>query len=172
MKLLATLTNNDFGLDTKPISTAPKERQAARAVIINAKNEVSLLYTAKHEHHKLPGGGIEKNETWQKALHREAMEEAGCTIEIIRPIGKIVEEKDDERQVSICVLAKLEKDLETPDLTQKEVAEGYQPAKWFSFDNALELMNKDKPKTYMGNFMHKRDLIFLTHAKHILGNLS
>ncbi len=40
---------------------------------------------------KLPCGGIDKEETNEKALKREYPEETGCEIEALGEIGKIVE---------------------------------------------------------------------------------
>ncbi len=168
MELLATITNTDFGFKIKSSEKICKTRQAARAVIINSFNQVALLYTSTHGHHKLPGGGIEDREDWKDALNREAMEEAGCTIKNIQPFGKIIEEKSDETQTSFCAIAYLDKNLNTPNLTKDELKVGYTSALWIDFNDAIKLMRDDKPKTYVGKFMHKRDLIFLEHAKKII----
>lgn len=39
-----------------------------------------------------PGGGIGRNETPEKAAHREMLEETGCPIEALKPVGVVEEE--------------------------------------------------------------------------------
>ena len=60
------------------------DRKTAKAVVVNDSGEV-LLFP-----HSLIGGGIEGNETYEEALHREALEEAGIQIEIIKPVGEVI----------------------------------------------------------------------------------
>lgn len=166
MKHLANITHTTLGLPEKPLTKSHKKRRAARAIILNDKNEVALIYTHKHGHHKLPGGGLEDGEDWQDAVKREAIEEAGCTIEIIKPIGAIYEERTehDFAQTSFCALARLKSKLEHAALTQDEIEEGYEPAKWYPPLEALSLIKADQPKTYVGKFMHARDLMFVEEA--------
>ena len=60
------------------------DRKTAKAVIYNDKGEV-LIFP-----HSLIGGGLEGDETYEEALHREALEEAGIKIEIERYIGEVI----------------------------------------------------------------------------------
>jgi len=55
MKLLKTL-KLPLGKNKK----INKFRHAARAVVVNQKNRIALLYVAKDHYHKLPGGGLNK----------------------------------------------------------------------------------------------------------------
>ena len=60
------------------------ERKTAKAVVYNEQGEV-LVFP-----HSLIGGGLEGDETYEDALHREALEEAGIKIEIEKYIGEVI----------------------------------------------------------------------------------
>lgn len=64
------------------------ERKVAKAVIVN---DDGLTLT---QGPYLIGGGVEEWESYEEALHREAMEEAGIEIEIMRPLGVVVGYRD------------------------------------------------------------------------------
>lgn len=165
MNLLATLNDKLLGLDGEIEDCPEKNRQASRCIIFNEQNEIALIYTQKHGHHKLPGGGIEEGEDWKESLKREAIEEAGCEVEIGESVGKIIEERNQHRfrQVSYCAFAKLT-GLTARKLTDLEISEGYELPVWMPLEKAVATMKKDKPKTYIGHHMHARDLIFLEAA--------
>ncbi|GAA0339475.1 NUDIX hydrolase [Bacillus carboniphilus] len=62
-------------------------RPAAYGVMFNSqKDKVAIIQTSDGKYF-LPGGGIEKNETHQECLKREAIEETGMDIEIGQFIG-------------------------------------------------------------------------------------
>ena len=69
-------------------------RKATRTVLLNDSNEIALLYVAKDNYHKLPGGGIEEGESIFTALKREVKEEVGANIDILDDIGVIIEYRD------------------------------------------------------------------------------
>ena len=60
------------------------ERKTAKAIVVGDDGKVYLFP------HSLIGGGLEGDETYEEALHREALEEAGITIEIIKPLGEVI----------------------------------------------------------------------------------
>jgi 8-oxo-dGTP diphosphatase len=54
-------------------------------IILNSKNQVLLVKRAEKEDRflgfwSIPGGGVENNETYEEALHREILEELHCKI--------------------------------------------------------------------------------------------
>jgi 8-oxo-dGTP pyrophosphatase MutT (NUDIX family) len=78
-----------------------KIRKAARAVVFDNDNKITILKVANHNYYKLPGGGVEEGEDLAKALEREAMEEIGCKISVTGEIGKIIEHRDEWKMESL-----------------------------------------------------------------------
>ena len=83
MHLLQTINENDF----EP--TDYIERKTVRALILDDIGTKVLCFGWN-----LPGGGVEEGETDEEALKREAIEEAGARIEIIKPLGKVIAYRD------------------------------------------------------------------------------
>lgn len=139
-------------------------REAVRAVVLR-QGKMALLYVSNENYHKLPGGGIEKGENLNEALEREILEEVGVTIEDIKEIGKIEECRAQHqlKQISYCYTAKVKEDKGELNLTEEEKEEGFQ-LKWVSIDEALKLMNEDKPKDYLGKYVKERDISILKYA--------
>lgn len=63
-------------------------RLVAKAVIVDEKNNILLF------NKYLPGGGIEKGETFEEALERECLEEVGAKIEVIKQLGVVTQYRD------------------------------------------------------------------------------
>lgn len=64
------------------------ERKTVKAVIINDYGNTLHLSS------NLIGGGVEEGENYEVALHREALEEAGIKIEIIKLLGEVIQYRD------------------------------------------------------------------------------
>lgn len=169
MELISEIYGEDIGLDYTDANKMYRVRKASRAIILNDSNQIALLYVSKNNYHKLPGGGIEKDENIAYALKREAAEEAGVEIDIIREVGTIIEYRDkfDQLQISYCFIAKVNKKLGNMSFTEDELVLGFQ-LKWVTIEEAVELVKNDKPKDYAGKFIQKRDLAFLLKAKELI----
>ena len=70
------------------------KRESSRAVIID-NNRVLTMFRRKidevgnkNEYYAIPGGGIEENETMEKAVVRELQEELNVKIKILGYLGK------------------------------------------------------------------------------------
>ncbi|HSX31398.1 MAG TPA: NUDIX domain-containing protein [Candidatus Saccharimonadales bacterium] len=142
-------------------------RRAARAVILNHKDQVALLKVGKWYYHKLPGGGVEASEDMQLALERELLEEVGCRAEIVQEVGEIIEFQNEasKKQISHCWLARQIGDATEPSFTSKEQREGFAVVWADDIASAIALLSHDKPTDYTGNFIRQRDLRFLEAAK-------
>lgn len=68
------------------------ERKTAKAVVLNEEGKILMFPSA------LLGGGVEGDETYEEALHREILEEAGAQTEIIKPLGTIFTYRDGTKQ--------------------------------------------------------------------------
>lgn len=141
-------------------------RRAARAVVFDADGNIALLNVTKHGYHKLPGGGIEGEESKEETLNRECLEEIGCSIEITGELGKIIEYRKQfgVKQLSYGYVAKVVGEKGTPQFVDEEIEEGFQ-VEWRTLDEAIQLIQSEHPDDYMGKFVVERDLLYLTEAK-------
>jgi 8-oxo-dGTP diphosphatase len=163
MKQLKTIQLNK---DLKPQDIKKfRVRNAARAVVFDKDNKIGLLYVAKNNYHKLPGGGIEEGENVMEALTRECLEEIGCNINVYGELGEIKEFRDKLllEQHSFCYLADVVGDKGEPSFTQKELDGGFE-IKWVSLPEAIKLLKNDKPNDYEGRYIQIRDSEFLKEA--------
>ncbi len=148
------------------------QRTAARAIVLDNKNRVALMYAHSNDYYKLPGGGVEAGEDTIQALKRELIEEIGCQVEILDKVGITVEYRDQHKmtQTSYCYLARQIGDKMPSSFTVSEIAEGFQAVWVKNIDKAIELVARCKTSSYGGQFMVKRELILLNAAKKLLDN--
>lgn len=119
---------------------------------------------SKRKYHKLPGGGLNAHESILSGLKREILEETGCTIKVKKRLGTIVEYRTHLKilQTSHCFLATVVRQGKS-QLEPDEKADGFKLI-WVPIEKALRLLQNEKPKTYDGKFIVKRDFIFLSKA--------
>ncbi len=79
-----------------PYSNKTRFSIAANALIFNDKGEILLCHRTDKDKWNFPGGGVEHGETPTEAAIREAKEEIGVDVEIIRPLGVYTKVDDDD----------------------------------------------------------------------------
>ncbi len=150
-----------------------KIKNAARTVIVDENNLVALIDVRNGEYYKIPGGGIEEGENEQQAARREAMEEAGCEIEIVQKISKqqFVDNNPkyggETTHHSVCFLArKIGKNINTS--FDDWESSNQMKLIWVTFEKAIELFTNVKTDDFFGSEINKRDFDFVLKARNIL----
>lgn len=140
-------------------------RRSARGLLTHG-HQVALLYLTKYSHHKLPGGGIKKDETPEAAFHREIMEETGCQCEILDQSGIVIEWRDSYKlfQISYIFLAKVIGEIGSPNYEPEEIDEG-SSLKWVPFSDVNQVLKADHPTNYEGHFILARDTAVVNFYK-------
>ncbi len=168
MELLKEITDTKFPETASDFNI----REASRAVIFDENQLVPLLFVSKFNYHKLPGGGVERDENKEKALVREVKEEVWCEVEIVDEVWKIIEFRTErnQKQASYCYLCKVISKGEL-SFTQEELGDWFKVIR-VSLDEVISLIENDKTECYISYFIQKRDLIFLKKAKQMKGSIS
>ncbi len=170
MKILKTIRDKDFGLDT-PIPALYKEYRAARGIVFDKENNFALLHSRSKNYHKIPGGGIERGEEIVKALEREMLEEIGCKINNIRELGVIEEywDKLSIHQLSYYFIADIDGEKGIPRFEAHELEDDFEIL-WVNIDTAIKILQEEGTKTenYRGKFINTRDIFCLIETKKIM----
>lgn len=170
--LIAKITDEDLGLPKNDLND-PIIRYGARGIVFNDDGKVVVFHKKNKNEYKLPGGGIEENETGKEAFRREVMEEAGCKISNIKKIGITIEEKGQTnfRQLSEVFISRLINDTHSLHLTKKERDEGGEML-WLPLEDAYKKVSSSIDKVigskyddkYRTLFMVKRDAMILEYV--------
>lgn len=147
-----------------PLSKNFSIREAVRAVLFDAEGKVPLLFSTRHNYHKLPGGGVEAGESYQQALEREVLEEIGAIIKDVSELGMVEEfrVRFNLQQISYCYIGQVSKKGENK-LEPDELAEGFEVV-WVPLVEAIARLESDTPHDYEGPFIKERELVFLRTA--------
>lgn len=141
MKLLKEIFHNgDIYKEGKAIT-----RNAVRGIIIDQRQKLLMIFSQKNGDYKFPGGGVNSDESYEKALVREVREESGAEIKRIEAgFGKVVEydipveqEFDVFKMTSHYYICQIKKEFGKQKLDQYEEALGFTPC-WISVDQALQ----------------------------------
>lgn len=163
MRLLAEISDGSLGIGFKEeMGRSYKLRKGARAILVREDGKIALQHLTNHHFHKLPGGGVEQNESIEQALHREVREEVGCDIRIDKPLGLVIEYRDAHGliQMSYGYIAYVSGPCGETALEQSEIDAGTTTL-WVLPEEAIALIEKDVPNQYQGNFIVEREIAFL-----------
>lgn len=128
MKVLAVFDEKDYQNTVEVY-----EKYSVRGIIMREGR--LAMQCSRDGEYKIPGGGLEKGETFEQALVREVLEETGLHVKVdsIVELGEIQEiRKDlfDDKKKYIChslfYYCKVGKEQEVLQLTPSEVAKGYE----------------------------------------------
>lgn len=144
-------------------------REAARAVVVDECGMIALLYVARDDYYKLPGGGIEGSEDPITALKRECQEEIGCEIEVSDELGLITEyrKKFSIKQISYCYVARVSGEKKIPEFTNDEIEHEFEVV-WLTFDDAKAALERSSLQEYESIYIVPRDQTLLEAAKKYL----
>jgi ADP-ribose pyrophosphatase YjhB (NUDIX family) len=144
-------------------------KPSARTVIFDDNNLFAIIDVKDSEYFKIPGGGIEEGESPIQAAIREAKEESGCEIKIIKKIGdnKIINRPQNIIYYSVCFLAKKIKQNSEPNFDDWE-RQNKMKIIWVNIKQAISLFEKARPVDYISKKINQRDLSFILKAKNIL----
>ena len=141
MNHIKIITDKDFNIKPTKLKKAIT-RYAARGIVIRDDGKIAILNKIVKQEYKLPGGGVEENESIEETFKREILEETGCYVEITDMLGSIKEIKKLENfvQISYIFVGKVIKNTNKLKLTQKEKDEGGQLL-WVTIEEALNLIS-------------------------------
>lgn len=169
MKLIAKVTDKDIGEEIVKMNE-PIHRKAARGIVLDEEGNIAVFYKKNKNMYKLPGGGLENEESYENAFVREVKEEVGCEVKITDCLGYIEEykTKSNYMQTSFVFIGKIIKKLDNLFLTDMEKDEGGERL-WLRPEEALEKMKQNYDKLlaseytslYSTKIVAKRDIKIL-----------
>lgn len=171
MKLLKTMTYPGFpevGIETIT-------REAARIVLVDDDWMVPLVYSSKNYLYQIAGGWIDEGESILGALHREALEETGCEIEVLWEIGSVIDERPASVckfwknliQTSYCFYGRITKKW-LSFFTDEEIEHWYEIV-WIHVEDVLEKMKNTKVRIPKAEIEAKRDAYIFEEYLKVLG---
>lgn len=163
MKILAEISDKTVGLgNSEKLGAEYHLRKSARVILENRDGDVALQHLTNYGFYKLPGGGVDGDETLEQAAQREVREEVGCDSKILSPIGVVIEyrEKYQLLHISYCYVAQVSGVISEPAFEEAEVAAG-QSNIWVKATTALELVQGGTKSNYESHFNIPREMAFL-----------
>ena len=176
--IIAVIKDEDFGFEAKSVSN-PIIRYASRGILFDAFGNIAIINKVLKNEFKLPGGGIENEETKEKAFLREIYEETGCQAEILDYIGITIEEKGKTnfKQISYVFIGRVLNNTNQLHLTEKEKLEETRVL-WQTLEEGLKSIKNSEQSLvgsmfdsrYQSLFMVRRDAEIIEYYKKMKNN--
>lgn len=124
------------------------ERYGVRGII--CKNGKYAMQRGSSGKYKIPGGGMEKGETFMETLMREVREEVGLLVipASVKEIGEITEIREDSHVSgqkyiahSLYYSCEVEDEVQETKMTESELREGYH-LEWATLEEIIETNNR------------------------------
>lgn len=139
MQIIFTLDAQNY-TDDMPVT----ERYGVRAII--KKDGLYAMQKSRFGEYKLPGGGVEGNETYEETLIREVQEETGLIVEpaSIKAIGEVLDIHEDifekgHKYVahSLFYFCDVKPETTRTSPTESEIARGFE-LEWADIDHIIK----------------------------------
>lgn len=136
-------------------------RKTARAIVRNREGLYAVMHSLKFGLYSLPGGGVEDSEEVITALHREILEETGCTCDRVEELGIVYENRAslDYTQINYYYIVHTDNIGET-QLTDAEI-ENKTILEWHTLDEMIGLINNQEFDRIQGKYLKARDVAAL-----------
>jgi protein-tyrosine-phosphatase len=166
LELLKGITEEEIGLRQSDASEYIL-RKEARAIALDPKERIVLVYSSRDKSYEVPGGGLEEGENPEEALKREMLEEIGYDIKIDCGVGITIQYRNTSKllKIAYCFLVHTVGKPKKPKLDKYEIAAGLRAVWTENIDNALKLMNKNPNEGPGERFSNSSDIAFLKKGK-------
>ncbi|KXK10002.1 MAG: NUDIX domain-containing protein [Candidatus Dojkabacteria bacterium] len=146
-------------------------RVSVRGIILNKNGDMALMHVKNQGYYKLPGGGLESEESLIEAISREILEETGCKIDEVFILGYVHEVRSRVKliQTSYCFTGVVSGEIKKTNFTKAEQTDGFELL-WVSPAKALELINNSKSNYQEIDFVIRRDTSIIAEAMNGLIN--
>jgi len=165
--VICEISESDISIEKSSQTEANeyKLRKAARGILIK-RGKIALLNVTTQNYHKLPGGGLEKDENIEDGFKREVKEETGWNCEIVDGDSITIEYRNKSKilQISYIFIAKTIGKSSEQQLDEGEIEEGHD-LEWIPIEKIEELISKENPTEYDDKFIHFRDLSIINFYK-------
>lgn len=154
-KKLKTFTQKDIFPNMECINVIFEVRLTGKVIVLDKDNKIALVGASVNNIYTLPGGGINKNESIEDGIIREAKEETGCNIKIDRIMGVIDDfrNRDKKHCISHCAIARVFGEKGELYLTEEENKNGLHVI-WLDKDEAYKTLEEEMNKVINGEIAY------------------
>ena len=151
-------------------------RPSVRGIVIK-DGKVAMMHSLKYDYYKLPGGGIEGDESYEETLVREVKEESGLIVKqnSIREFGYVrrIEKgkfEDIFIQENFYYLCDVEDEISSQELDDYEEEEQFTleyvaPLHAISINENAEHGEKDTQQTFSGMILRENKVLEIIKAE-------